>query len=210
MDALVLTNGDYGDYCFCKQIKNYAYIICADNGMRHARKLGINPHCIIGDFDSCNKEDLKYYELQGVHIKQLPKEKDETDTELAIEAAIYAGATHIDVFGGIGSRMDHSIANIQLLYKFMKQGVTITLHNDKNSIYLVKDKISLKGAEGDLVSLMPFSEKVTGITTTGLGYCLSNGVIQLGDAFGVSNYMVETCATITLESGILLVFQTKD
>ncbi|MGL4799081.1 MAG: thiamine diphosphokinase [Cellulosilyticaceae bacterium] len=210
MKALVLTNGDYGDYDFCEAIAQYDYVVCADNGMHHARKLQIVPHEIVGDFDSCHESDLAYFREAGTHAVQVPAEKDETDTQLAIEKAIEKGATQIDVYGGVGSRMDHSMANMQLLYKYMKQGVEVVLYNHKNTIRLVQKEVRLQGKAGDLVSLMPFSEEVTGITTRGLAYGLCKGRLALGDAVGVSNYMLTNEAEIELEKGLLLVFQTKD
>ena len=210
MKALILTNGDYGDYSFCRQPEAYALIVCADNGMRHARHLGMRPHLIIGDFDSCSQEDRAYFVSEGVEMVQVPAEKDETDTELALLYALQRGATEIDVYGGLGSRMDHSMANMQLVYRLLQQGVPVTLYSGKNQFQLVKDCVTLYGEAGKLVSMMPFSACATGVTTTGLAYEVTDITLSLGDAFGVSNYMLGKKATITLKSGIIAVLLSTD
>lgn len=210
MNALILTNGDYGDYTFCKKNKQYDKIICADNGMKHARKLNLLPDIIVGDFDSCNTDDIAYFEAKGVRILRASTQKDETDTELAIQIAVDEGATLIDVYGGVGSRMDHSLANIQLLYLYLKQGIAITLYSEKNKIQMMQNKITLTGEAGNLVSIMPFSEVATGVITTGLAYKIDGGSLKLGDAYGVSNYMLGNEASISIESGAVLVIQSRD
>ena len=208
--VLILTNGDYGDYTWTKPDQVYDRIICADNGMKHAKKLGIIPDYIVGDFDSCNQETLQDFKNKGVEIIRMPAEKDETDTEIALDLALTKGATEVDIFGGTGSRLDHSIANIQLLYKAHKQGVRCQLISHHNKVRLLANQVTLKGEKGDLVSLMPFTEKVTGVYTKGLAYPLERGTFELGQAYGVSNYMLEETAFIEVKEGILIMIQARD
>lgn len=210
MKFLILTNGEYGDYTFCQKQKHYDYILCADNGMRHAKQLGICPDEILGDFDSCSEEDLTFFRQQNVKITQAPCEKDETDTELALDTAISLGATQIDLWGGIGSRMDHSLGNIHLMYKALQQNVKVTLYSDRHTIHLIDKEIRLVGKQGDLVSLIPFTPTVKGVTTTALAYSLENGEFQMGKPYGVSNYMLGEIADIKIAEGILIVIQARD
>ena len=123
MKILILTNGTYGDYNFCKQDESFDYIICADRGLCHARVLGIMPNLIVGDFDSTNEQDLDYFKEQGVHIETFDTHKDETDTEIAVSKAIQKGATEVTIYGGLGSRLDHNLANVHLLYKLLRAGI---------------------------------------------------------------------------------------
>ena len=109
MKILILTNGTYGDYNFCKQDEGFDYIICADRGLCHARVLGIMPNLIVGDFDSTNEQDLTYFKEQGVQIETFDTHKDETDTEIAVSKAIQKGATEVTIYGGLGSRLDVGI-----------------------------------------------------------------------------------------------------
>lgn len=210
MKILILTNGEYGDYSFCKMLEGYNYIICADNGMKHARYLGIKPDYILGDFDSSSVDDLKYFEEQKIEIYKVPTVKDETDTELAIDYAARLGAKRIDVFGGLGSRIDHTLGNIHLLYKGLKQGIEIHLINPNNEVILIDKEIELVGKIGQLVSLIPLTEKVIGVTTWGLAYALEKGTFEIGKPYGVSNYMVDRKASVKIDSGALLVIKSHD
>lgn len=210
MRVLIFTNGEYGDYSFCRVLPSYDYVLCADNGIRHARKLGFKPDEIVGDFDSCKAEDLEVYRQQNVCVTQSPCEKDETDTELAIDRAIALGAHTIDVLGGIGSRIDHSLANIHLIYKAHLQGVKVTLYSYKNRVELIDKYAKLEGEVGDLVSLIPFTPKVTGVYTKHLAYKVENGSFVIGKPYGVSNYMTSKWAEVTIEEGVLLVIKTSD
>lgn len=210
MNVLILTNGEYGDYSFCKENITYDYVICADKGMKHARKLGIVPQLIVGDFDSGSEEDLLYFKEQGIEIESFDPVKDETDTELAIKRAVHKGATSITVYGGIGTRLDHSLANVHLLYGLINLGIKGRLMNPYNTVYLVLDEIVLEGEKGALVSLIPFAGEVCGITTQHLGYPLTDATLKMGTSLGVSNYMTENVAKISIQSGVLMVICARD
>lgn len=211
MNVLILTNGEYGNYSFCKEDRQkYDYVICADRGMKHAQKLGIVPELIVGDFDSGSEEDLLYFKEQGVEIERFNPVKDETDTELAIKRAIARGATSITVYGGVGTRLDHSLANVHLLYGLLDLGISGRLMNPYNTVYLVSDEIILEGEKGSLVSLIPFAGDVHGITTEHLGYPLSKATLKVGTSLGVSNYLTEKVAKISAQSGILIVICARD
>lgn len=208
--VLILVNGSYGDYSFCKDSAIYDKIICADNGMRHARALGILPDLIVGDFDSSNKEDLAFFNQKGVQIETFDPHKDATDTELAVEHAILLGATQITIWGGVGTRLDHTLANVQLLYKLLKLGIEAELVNPNNRISLALGHIVIKGKAGDLVSLLPFAGEVHGITSKNLMYPLKKATLHLGVSLGVSNVLSEDEAEIWIEEGILIVILAQD
>lgn len=213
MNVLILTNGEYGNYAFCEEDQQkvtYDFIICADRGMGHAIKLGIKPDLIVGDFDSGSQEDLAYYKSQGIPVEVFSPMKDETDTELAIKRAVEKGASRITVYGGIGSRLDHSLANVHLLYYLLKQGIEGRLMNPNNTVYLVDKKIILEGEKGDLVSLIPFTAEAKGITTQNLGYPLKDENLAMGISRGISNYMTTNQATLTIQEGMLIVIKARD
>lgn len=214
MNALILTNGAYGDYSFCKKdLKEkgpYDFVICADHGMRHARTLNMCPDLIVGDFDSGSQGDLGYYREKGIPIERFNSEKDETDTELAIRRAVEKGATRLTIYGGLGNRFDHSLANVHLLWPLLEKGVEARLMDPHNEVSLVKDQIILHGERGDLVSLIPFLGDAKGVTTKGLGYPLSEAVLKMGYSLGVSNYLIEKEAKITLTQGVLVVIRACD
>jgi len=210
MKILILTNGSYGDYSFCNPDESFDYIICADRGLAHARVLGLMPNLIVGDFDSTNEVDLMYFKEQGVQIEAFDTHKDETDTEIAVSRAIQKGATEVTIYGGIGSRLDHSLANIHLLYKLLKVGIKGKLVNPNNTVYLAESYVRIKGRKGDLVSLVPFAGSVTGVTTKSLVYPLKDAVIHIGTSLGISNVLEEDTAEIWLDEGIIIVIMAQD
>lgn len=214
MNVLILTNGEYGNYEFCKKDQQegwtYDYVICADRGMQHAKKLGITPNLIVGDFDSGSQEDLAYYKARQIRIETFNPEKDETDTEIAIKRGVAKGATSITIYGGIGSRLDHSLANVHLLLPLLEEGIKARLMNPNNTVYLVNDMIHLKGHKGELVSLIPFAGPVHGVTTSHLAYALNQATLKMGSSLGVSNYMISEEAEISVASGILIVIRSCD
>ena len=210
MKILILTNGSYGDYSFCNKEERFDYIICADRGLAHARILGLIPNLIVGDFDSTNEEDLKYFKEQGIQIETFDTHKDETDTEIAILRAIQKGATEVTIYGGIGSRLDHSLGNVHLLYKLLKLGIKGKLMNPNNTVFLAEKYVCIKGKKGDLVSLLPFTDKITGVTTKSLVYPLKNAVLNMGTSLGISNVLEENTAEIWLDEGVIMIIMAQD
>lgn len=210
MKVLILTNGEYGDYSFCNQDKQYDYVICADRGICHARRLGIMPDLIVGDFDSGSEEDLVYFQNQGVIINRFPSEKDETDTEIAIQRAIEMQPEEVDIYGGLGSRLDHSLGNVHLLYQLLMVGIKGRLLNPNNSVSLAMNSYKITGKKGDLVSLIPFAGNVEGVTTKGLAYPLEDVTISIGTSLGISNYLLEEVAEVVIRKGILIVIRARD
>lgn len=210
MKVLILTNGEYGDYSFCNPDEHYDYIICADRGICHARKLGVTPHLIVGDFDSGSQEDLVYFQNQGIEINRFKPEKDETDTEIAVQKAIEIGASEVDIYGGLGSRLDHSLANVHLLYKLLKVGINGRLLHPNNEVSLAMNRYNIIGEKGDLVSLLPFAGNVEGVTTKGLAYPLENALIPIGTSLGISNYLLGEVAEVIIQKGILIVIKAND
>lgn len=211
MKAVIVCNGSVKDYNVIRPFfENAGYIISVDGGAAHLRKLGILPDVLLGDFDSANKDDIEYFQTQGIKAEQFPVEKDMTDSELAIEKALEKGADEIIFIGAVGSRFDHSMANIFLLKKLMDEKVKACIADEHNRIYMFDESFSMPRVEGYKLSLIPVTEKVTGVTTKGLKYPLINATMQLGTSWGVSNEFYEDIACVTIEKGILLVCLSRD
>ena len=126
----------------------------------------------MGDLDSIGEKELKYYRENNVDIRKYPTEKDETDTQLAIRTAMGLPVNEIVLLGAIGSRMDHTLANLYLLQSIVEKNYKACIINERNTIYLIDKRIELEGEKGTLISLLPFSDQVTGITTKGIVLCL--------------------------------------
>jgi len=211
MKAVIICNGNMDNYIYYnKYLEGAGLIICADGGAAHARKLGIIPHILMGDFDSINKDDYRYFEDKGVAIKTFPAEKDMTDAELAVSLALEKGCSEIVLIGAAGSRLDHSLANILLLKTMLDRGVKGYIANETNEITLIRDKIELDREEGVRITLLPLSERVEGVTTRGLHYPLVNATMPMGTTWGVSNEFSEDRAEVTLSKGVLIVIKSRE
>lgn len=185
-------------------------VICADGGLVHARRLGLTPDLIIGDFDSL-PGGLAEAMSTGAPVKEVPRAKDETDTHLALLAAVQRGVRHLVLAGGIGSRMDHTLANL-LLAPGLPTGTTLTLVNEHNVVHVLPPNtgVTLDGSEGGNVSLLPLSPFVHGIHTAGLRWPMAGATLAWGESRGVSNEFTSPQASVRCGEGWLLVLQTWD
>lgn len=212
MKAVIFAGAKISNYAFCKEYLEGAHVlICCDGGLHHTKALGLMPHYIVGDFDSVSQEVLDYYKEKGIPIRQFPARKDETDMQLGIALALEKGATDIILLGGLGSRFDHSLANAHLLLGLLKKGIRARLVDENNCVELVDRPITIYGKIGDLVSTIPLSMMVKGITLTGFEYPLINRDLALDDDMvAVSNVLAKEVATIDFTEGYLYVIRSKD
>lgn len=186
------------------------FIIAADGGLVHLEEAGFHPNLLVGDLDSLDEKQRRKAGERGIRILAHSREKDDTDTELAIQHALSMDAEEILVVGGIGDRLDHTLSNVGLLLYGLKQGVSMRLTDGIQSALLTDDRAEVVGTRGDIVSLLPWTEKVDGITTEGLKYPLQGRTLLWGHSLGVSNELTATKATIEIASGILLVIHSAD
>lgn len=211
MRIAIVTNGDIKDTDQLKRVlEGAAKIICADGAARHLRKLGIIPHILLGDFDSIDPEVLDWMKQQGASLFKFPERKDATDTELALDFALQEKPEEIVIIGGIGSRWDHSLGNIFLLKRLLDNRVRGYIVNELNEITIMDTSLELEGKAGDVVSIVPISEEVKGISLYGFEYPLLNRDIAMGSSLGISNRLIQEKAKITVREGMLLVIKSKE
>jgi thiamine pyrophosphokinase len=210
MKTVIISNGEIYDYSFCLSIVQSAdRIICADGGTRHAINMKLTPDVIIGDMDSSAAQYIDYFKNKGVEVIKYPKDKDKTDTHICVEFAL-TYSTEIILLGATGSRIDHMIANISLLKLGIEKDIPISIVDNKNHIRMINDSINLDGNKGDFFSLIPFTEKVEGISTKGAHYELKDAEMELGDPYGVSNYFEGNKVEVSIRKGYLLVIKSAD
>lgn len=212
MKAVIFAGAKITNYEFCKEyIEGATLIICCDGGVHHTKALGITPHYIVGDFDSASQEVLSYYKEKNIPICQYPTKKDETDMQIGIHLALAKGATELVLFGGIGNRFDHTLANAHLLLGLLKKGIRARLVDQNNCVELVDKPTTIYGKVGDLVSTIPLSMMVKGVTLTGFEYPLVNRDLALDDDLvAVSNVLAKKEATIEFTEGYLFIIRSKD
>jgi thiamine pyrophosphokinase len=182
-------------------------LIAADGGALPLLRAGILPHVAIGDMDSIDAAGLDELAAHGVALRRFPREKDETDLELALLYAAATGATAIDILGALGGRWDHTLANVALLALPELRERRARLLADRQTLFLVRDAAMLEGHAGDTVSLLPLAGDAHGVTTKGLRYPLDDATLSYERARGVSNVLLDPPGHVSLREGLLLVVQ---
>ena len=187
-----------------------AMVIAADGGASSLDRLGRRPDLLVGDLDSVEPAQVAGLERAGVPVQRHPADKDATDTELAVRAAIESGATEVVVLGALGGdRLDHELANLLLLVDPRLLTVPARIVRGPVTVRgLQAGSLALDGAVGDLVSLLPVGGDAVGITTTGLRWPLEAATLRIGRSRGISNEIVSVPASVALEGGSLLVVET--
>ena len=182
-------------------------IICCDGGARHLWKTGIKPDVIIGDMDSIEPDHLASYSKQGVKIIKYPVNKDFTDTELALDYALGLKPDSIFIWGALGGRIDHTLANVFLLCKGQEKGIKTYLIDEYGEAFVLDKETSFINEAGKTVSLIALSPEVTGINLKGFLYLLQEGTLKIGESRGISNIINEDRASISVKNGRLLVIR---
>ncbi|QUI22928.1 thiamine diphosphokinase [Vallitalea pronyensis] len=213
MRTLIITGGTVNIDFLKGFYKEHVYDFCmgVDKGAEYAYKAGIKPDMVLGDFDSASSDVVAYYEhIKDIEVHCFPVEKDETDTHLALLEAIKLGSTRIDMIGGIGSRMDHTLANIHIMKLPLEQGILCRMIDESNIISLANEHIQLNKGHYPYVSLIPLTSKVEGITTHDMKYPLHDYTMVQGISVGISNEILNQVGAVTLQEGILVVIQSRD
>ena len=205
--ALIIVNGEINDYDFYKNyIREDDFIICADGGIKHLNAIGKTPDVFVGDFDSCNANEL----CEGIEIYKHNPQKNDTDTKLAIDIAFENGYGNVEILGGLGGRVDHLLANVFLLKYIHENGGTGKIVDEKNTIVLLTDKVILEKEDNAFVSVVPISSTLNGVTNKGLIYPLNDYTMHFGTTRGISNEFADDFAQISIDTGEALVIISKD
>ena len=185
-------------------------VIAADGGGRWLEGQGVRPHLVVGDLDSLDATTIESLRGSGTRISRHPPEKDASDTELALEAAVAAGADQIVVLGAVGgSRLDHELANVLLLVDPAFAAIDVRLQRGPTKLRAIDGPASLtiEVGAGGTVTLLPIGADAVGVRTRGLKYGLDDGTLVMGRSRGLSNVVVEEPATVSLLAGSLLVIE---
>ena len=186
------------------QLKPADILIAVDGGLRHLAAMELVPDLIIGDLDSADPESVEAFRDQNVQVQQYPAEKDQTDLELAINAALEMQPAKIRIAGALGDRIDQTLGNIFLLTKPELADVDIRLIDGDKEVFLIHKSAIVEGKPKERVSLLPIQGPVQGIRTKGLKYQLDNETLYPDQTRGISNVMQSNSASIEIEQGYLL------
>jgi thiamine pyrophosphokinase len=211
MRGVIFVNGRVDDYApLARRLQPDDLLVGADGGTRHILALGLQPNIVVGDLDSLPAAVVEELIARGIAIERHPTSKDQTDLELAIECALRQGVDEILMLGGMGGRLDQTLANLLILAQ-RDWPVPLRLVEGPQiaSIVCGPGRLVLHGVVGATVSVIPLSAAARGITYTGLRYPLHAATLALGSTRGVSNEFAATTASIELTAGLLLVVQTE-
>ncbi len=202
--AVIFANGQLSDLAAARAaLRPGDRIVAADGGLAHLDRLGQRPHVIVGDLDSAAPGVVEALAAAGVRVERFPARKDETDLELALRLAAAEGADDILIFGALGGRWDQTLANLLLLAHPDFRRLRIRLLDGAQQIYLIQHHAQIEGQPGDTVSLVALRGDAHGVTTHGLEYPLDRGTLPFGSTLGISNVLVDSHASVTVEDGLV-------
>lgn len=211
-NAIIITGGSVTDYAYYNEyFENADLVICADGGVKHLEKFKIYADYFIGDFDSCDFESFKNCEyVKNAEIIRFKCEKNETDTEIAIDIAIEKKCSEIILIGALGTRFDHSLSNVFLLKKAMDKNVDAVIVDEHNKIRLTDKSISLTPCKNSFLSFVAL-EKTENLCLENLKYPLSDYTLDVGTSRCISNEFIDgKTAKVSFSKGLLLVMITND
>ncbi|HBR30275.1 MAG TPA: thiamine diphosphokinase, partial [Firmicutes bacterium] len=185
----------------------YDLLLAVDGGGKPLFELGYQPQLLMGDFDSL---DLRYKQslaAGGAEVKSFQPEKDWTDLELALNYLVTQEYREALVFGALGGRLDHTIANLGLLYQVKQQGIEAVFIGDEQAVALLtaQKRIGIYPFPRGHFSLLPYPSVARGVTIRGAKYPLNQATLELGSTRGVHNEFLTALAEVSLDSGSALV-----
>lgn len=205
--AVVVIGGVAPDRRLAKLLNQPNLVVAADVGLHHAIDLGLRVNAVVGDMDSVDRAVLVGAEVNGVEVVRSPSDKDLTDTELALRHAIDRGATHLTLVTGGGGRLDHQLGVIASLAHREFAHCLISAWWDTARLDVLHGPTSrdVTGTVGEVIGLHAFGGDAHGVTTNGLKWNVSGETFPAYSSRGVSNEFIRSTASISLESGILIV-----
>lgn len=208
--VLIFTGGQIAP-SLLNEIRQDDFIIGADHGALFLIKHNVTPDMAVGDFDSVTPDEL---EIIRAHSKEFIAcdaiDKDLTDTELAIDLAIEKQPDEIVLIGALGSRLDHTLSNVHMLLRSMHHQITASIIDNNNYVTLTGSNCVVENRGYTYVSLLPLTPEVTGIYLEGFMYPLEDATLKIGQSLGISNRLLGAKGTVRIESGFLLIIQSKD
>jgi thiamine pyrophosphokinase len=211
MKSYIFIGGGVDKASLESPIQENALVIAADSGYDNAKALGYAERCdfIVGDFDSTKEKAF----CSRAKIIRVPSEKDETDTQLAINTAIENGADELYIIGGLTGRLDHTLSNIYLLESLTNSGIYACICDGKNRVRYLKERSSLliQKSEYKYFGLLPADSEIKGVSIDGAKYPLKNAKLTRNDpSFAISNEVTENFAMVSTKKGGLFVIESKE
>ncbi len=183
-------------------------VVAADGGLEIAVSMGLDVDVVVGDMDSVGADALAAAESSGVEIERHSTDKDESDLELAIAAALERGAALVHVILGEGGRLDHAIANLAVLASPRWSGAAVGATVGSSRVWVVRKRRTIPLSAGEHVALVPVGGPAVGVSTEGLRYSLSGETLDPFAARGIANQVAVANPTVEVSNGVVLVISS--
>ena len=197
-NCIIIAGGEFKEKDI--EVNEGDFIIAADKGYEYAQKLNLKVNLLIGDFDSLNQipDDVEIIKLNPI--------KDDTDSLDAIKEGIKRGYKSFLIYGALGNRLEHSLANLSLLIYLKNQGFAgKIIDNGRIYIVLKNESITLTKKNEGYVSVFSISEKSKGVTLKNLKYELNNYELKNDVPIGIDNEYIGLAPEISVSDGMILV-----
>jgi len=204
--AYIFLSGEAGGSIeYYKKLIGKEDIYCADGGANLVSELGLLPKEIWGDMDSVRRDILEKFQDMGTLVKKFSADKDFTDGELIMEYVSSKDYDEIHVIGGFGGRIDHSLTNTNLLFKY--EGIKFI--TEREEVFSIDKRTELSYPAGTVVSFVPFTDEVVGITLEGFKFPLNNYTLKRGESICMSNVILDRGRIVFKNGKVLCVVQKK-
>lgn len=180
----------------------FDYVIAVDGGFASLEAIGRKPDMALGDFDSLG------YVPKGLRVAQFSSHKDKSDMELALDRARSMHYGEVYVYGGLGRRLDHTLANLQLFALFSEKGLFVTAVDEDTSVVFITgpDTFEMPAVEAGTVSVFSMNDRAEGVFERGLAYELDDAVLTNRTSLGLSNELIGEAVMIGVEKGTIAIF----
>ncbi len=206
MRAFIYLGGGVYEGGYLDAPKDGDLIIAADSGCENAKRLGVTPHIVVGDFDS-----FKGKVPEEAETLQVPAEKDFTDSQLAVDVAKKQGAREIFLIGGLDGRLDHALSNLALLEDLWHERIRAVISDGKNRARYIEATSELVLNIGyPYLSIIAADKKAKGVTIDGCKYPLKNATLRRTHQFAVSNEIEKNCALVSVRRGGIYIIESRD
>ena len=204
--CVIFGGGDITDDMFVREsLREGDFLLCADSGYLHCLRLGLRPGLLLGDFDSYTgrlPDDCP--------VEPHDPRKDDTDTMLAVKTGFAMGFREFALFGMLGGRFDHSVANLQTLHYIARQGGAGWILDASARITAVENgSLRISGGPGESLSVFSLTTESCGVTIRGAQYPLEDARLEASFPLGVSNGFLSETVEISVRKGCLAIMTCK-
>ena len=180
----------------------FGFVLAVDGGFAHLARMGCPPDMAIGDFDSLG------YVPEGGNVLVHPAHKDKSDLELAFDYVLENGFSHAVVYGALGGRLDHTVANLQMCARFAEAGIDVDLIAPDCAVRILvgPGTFGLPQMREGTVSVFSAVDESRGVSEEGMEYPLHDATLSNRTTLGLSNELIGRPASVSVEQGTLFVF----